>query len=58
MPDARPGAHALGEAGVEQAAVPFGGLMFQLAIQHPRDNFYVAMGMGLKAGACLDDISC
>jgi hypothetical protein len=56
VPDARARAHALGQTGIEEPAVSFGVLVLQLAVQHPRDDFHVAMGMGLEARARSDDI--
>ena len=56
MPNARPGAHALGQTRVDDAVIAFRVLMFQLAVQHPGHDFHVPMRMGAEAAAGLHPI--
>src|SRR5688500_4392617 len=46
----------VGRAGRAAARVPLGGLALRLPLQYPGDDLHVAVGMGLEAGAGLDDV--
>ena len=52
----RAGRHALGEAGVQHAAVLLGVLVLEFAREHPRDDLHVAVRVGVEARAAADDV--
>jgi hypothetical protein len=54
--DAGAGAHALGEAGVDDAVVALGVLVDEAAVQDPGDDLHVAVRMGVETGAGGDDV--
>ena len=56
VPDAGARAHALGQAGVDDAAVAHRVLVLELARQHPGDDLHVLVGMGAEAGAGPHDV--
>src|SRR5215467_666683 len=49
VPDASSRTHALREPGVNDPMIPFRVLMLQLAVQHPRHDFHVLVGMRPKS---------
>ena len=56
VPDAAACAHPLCESRVDDAAVPLGVLVLDLAPDHPGDDLHILVGVGLEAALRRDDV--
>ena len=56
MQDSAARRHPLGQAGIDHTAVAGGILVRQFAFQHPGHDLHVAVWVGVKSGAGLDDV--
>ena len=54
--DPGPGAHALGQPGVDHAVVADGVLVHERSVEHPGDDLHVAVRVGLEPGAGRDHV--